>query len=152
MAENKESKAGRPLDLLLVDDDDELREDMSRFFSRRGYNVSECAGGDQALAFTDQRAFDVIILDMMMPGMSGLDLLEKLGQRGTDSEVVMLTGQGTIETAVEAINNQQSPVFSVDVPSGICSTSLSALVCGREEMPFARRNSAITPAISAPRI
>ena len=103
MAENKESKAGRPLDLLLVDDDDELREDMSRFFSRRGYNVSECAGGDQALAFTDQRAFDVIILDMMMPGMSGLDLLEKLGQRGTDSEVVMLTGQGTIETAVEAM-------------------------------------------------
>lgn len=103
MSENQDSKVGRPLDLLLVDDDDELREDMSRFFSRRGYNVSECSGGEQALSFTDQRAFDVIILDMMMPGMSGLTLLEKLGQRGTDSEVVMLTGQGTIETAVEAM-------------------------------------------------
>ena len=49
---------------VLVDDDDELREDMTRFFSRRGYRVSECENGEQALAFTDQRAFDVIVLDM----------------------------------------------------------------------------------------
>ncbi|MCA9215457.1 MAG: sigma-54-dependent Fis family transcriptional regulator [Planctomycetales bacterium] len=93
----------RPIDLLLVDDDDELRDDMTRYFSRRGYNISECACGEQALEFTDQRAFDVIILDMMMPGMTGLELLEKLKQRGNESEVVMLTGQGTIETAVEAM-------------------------------------------------
>ena len=74
----------RPVDLLMVDDDDELREDMTRYFSRRGYNTSECSNGEQALEFADQRAFDVIILDMMMPGMSGLELLEKLRQRGND--------------------------------------------------------------------
>jgi DNA-binding NtrC family response regulator len=96
-------KLERPIDLLLVDDDDELREDMARFFSRRGYNVSECAGGEQALAFTDQRAFGVVVLDMMMPGISGLELLKKLKERGSESEIVMLTGQGTIETAVEAM-------------------------------------------------
>jgi DNA-binding NtrC family response regulator len=93
----------RTIDLLLVDDDNELREDMVRFFSRRGYNVSECADGEQALIFAAQRAFDVIVLDMMMPGISGLELLQKLKARGSDAEVVMLTGQGTIETAVEAI-------------------------------------------------
>ncbi len=93
----------KPIDLLLVDDDDELREDMARFFLRHGYNVSECPTGQRALEFTDQRAFDVIVLDMMMPGISGLELLQKLKERGCESEVVMLTGQGTIETAVEAM-------------------------------------------------
>ena len=91
------------IDLLLVDDDDELREDMSRYLGRHGYNVSECPDGEQALCFADQRAFDVIVLDMMMPGLSGLDVLKKLKQRGAEAEVVMLTGQGSIETAVEAM-------------------------------------------------
>ena len=93
----------KPVDLLLVDDDHELREDMARFFSRRGYEVSECGSGEQALEFADQRAFDVIVLDMMMPGISGLELLKRLKERGSEAEVVMLTGKGTIETAVEAM-------------------------------------------------
>ena len=91
------------LDLLLVDDDDQLREDLARFFSRQGYNVSECPSGEQALTFAEQRAFDVIVLDMVMPGMSGLELLEALKKRGTEAEIVMLTGEGSIETAVEAM-------------------------------------------------
>ena len=91
------------IELLLVDDDDELREDMSRYFTRRGYNVSECGDGEQALIFADQRAFDLIVLDMMMPGLSGLEVLKLLKERGSDAEVVMLTGEGSIETAVEAM-------------------------------------------------
>jgi DNA-binding NtrC family response regulator len=100
---DSEQQIVKPLDLLLVDDDEELREDMARYFSRRGYHVSECSDGAQALTFMDQRAFDVVVLDMMMPGMSGLELLEKLKQRGAEAEIVMLSGQGTIETAVEAM-------------------------------------------------
>lgn len=93
----------RPLDLLLVDDDAELRSDMARYFTRCGYNVSECSEGNQALSFADQREFDVMIVDMAMPVMNGIELLEKLKERGNEAEVVMLTGQGTIETAVEAM-------------------------------------------------
>lgn len=96
-------KNEKVIDLLLVDDDEELRDDMSRFFSRRGYSVSECADGESALAFADQRAFDVIVLDMMMPGMTGIDVLRALKERGSEAEVVMLTGQGSIEAAVEAM-------------------------------------------------
>jgi len=91
------------IDLLLVDDDEELRDDMTRFFSHRGYNVSDCPDGESALAFTDQRAFDVIVLDMMMPGLNGLEVLKALREKGSEAEVVMLTGQGSIETAVEAM-------------------------------------------------
>ena len=89
----------KTIDLLLVDDDDELRDDMTRFFSRRGYSVSECPDGESALAFADQRAFDVIVLDMMMPRLSGLDVLRALRERGSEAEVVMLTGQGSIENS-----------------------------------------------------
>ncbi len=96
-------KQNKPIDLLLVDDDDELREDMARYFSQCGYLVSEAASGEQALELSDHRAFQVIVLDMMMPGISGLELLQKLKERGAESEVVMLSGQGTIETAVEAM-------------------------------------------------
>jgi DNA-binding NtrC family response regulator len=99
------SNAARPpeIDLLIVDDDDELRSDMTSFFSTQGYRVQPCANGEDALAKADQRAFDVAILDVSMPGMNGLEVLEKLKARGAECEVVFLTGEGTIESAVEAM-------------------------------------------------
>ncbi len=103
MKKMNDPKAARRLDLLLVDDDDQLREDMARYFARHGYNVSECEDGLQALAFAAEREFDVIILDMMMPGLSGMEALQQLKERGSEAEVIILTGRGTIETAVEAM-------------------------------------------------
>src|SRR5688572_5210218 len=91
------------IDLLIVDDDDELRSDMASFFRTRGYRVQPCADGEEALIQAGQRAFEVAILDVSMPGMSGLQVLEKLKTHGAECEVVMLTGEGTIETAVEAM-------------------------------------------------
>lgn len=91
------------IDLLLVDDNEELRADMTHFFQRRGYHVQGCGNGEDALALTDRREFDVVILDMAMPGMNGLEVLERLSARGAECEVVVLTGQGTIESAVEAM-------------------------------------------------
>jgi DNA-binding NtrC family response regulator len=91
------------IDLLLVDDDDELRSDIASFLSTRGYRIVACGDGEEALAHADRRAFDVAIVDVAMPGMSGMELLEKLKSRGSECEVVMLTGEGTIETAVEAM-------------------------------------------------
>ncbi len=72
-------------------------------FMQRGYQVAECGAAEEALERTDRQAFDVIILDMVMPGMSGLELLRQIKSRGSDSEVVMLTGEATIEAAVEAM-------------------------------------------------
>ena len=99
-----ESKVRKKIiDLLLVDDDEELREDMARYFSQAGYLVSEAESGERALELADQRAFQVIVLDMVMPGISGLELLQKLSERGADAEIIMLTGQGSIPSAVEAM-------------------------------------------------
>ncbi len=95
--------ANPTLELLLVDDDAELRGDMSSFFTRQGHRVEQCASGEEALGLLEQRAFNVVVLDMMMPGMSGLEVLKELQKRHTECEVVMLTGEATVEAAVEAM-------------------------------------------------
>jgi DNA-binding NtrC family response regulator len=91
------------IDLLIVDDDTEYRSTVVRRFSRRGYRIQEAADGEAALELAARRQFHVAVVDLVMPGLSGLELLEKLKAGSPDCEVVMLTGQGTIETAVEAV-------------------------------------------------
>jgi DNA-binding NtrC family response regulator len=91
------------VDLLIVDDDEEFRSTLVRRFRRRGFQVEDAAGGEPALARLERRRFDVAIIDMVMPGMNGLELLGKLKAAQPECEVIMLTGQGTIESAVEAM-------------------------------------------------
>jgi DNA-binding NtrC family response regulator len=92
-----------PIDLLLVDDDADLRNDVGSYLATRGYRVQCCANGEEAIEQADRRAFNVAILDLSMPVMSGIEVLKKLKTRDAECEVVMLTGEGTIETAVEAM-------------------------------------------------
>jgi DNA-binding NtrC family response regulator len=91
------------LRLLLVDDDSELREDMARYFARHGMEVEQCGNGSQALDRVEQKAFDVMVLDLAMPGLSGLEVLKELQARNAECEVVVLSGEATIEAAVEAM-------------------------------------------------
>ena len=91
------------IDLLLVDDDPDFRESVARRFVRRGFQVQEATHGEQALQLASLRQFDVVLLDMMMPGLSGIQVLEQLKLVTPESEVILLTGQGTIETAVQAM-------------------------------------------------
>jgi DNA-binding NtrC family response regulator len=91
------------IDLLVVDDDDDFRSTMAKMFARRGFQVEEAADGEQALAAAQRRVFDVAIFDMIMPGLCGLDLLRKFREGHAECEVLVLTGQGTIETAVGAM-------------------------------------------------
>src|SRR3989304_7259871 len=93
----------RPLHLLFVDDDPELRADMADFFARHGNDVEQCDNGQQALDLVEQKAFDVIVLDLVMPGCSGLDVLKELQARNAECEVVVLSGEATIEAAGEAM-------------------------------------------------
>jgi len=91
------------IDLLLVDDDGEFRGLAARHFRRLGFRVGEAGSADEAVRLSQQRAYDVAVVDMIMPEMSGIELLRKLRSGGSECEVIMLTGEGTIESAVEAI-------------------------------------------------
>jgi DNA-binding NtrC family response regulator len=95
-------KKGTP-HLLLVDDDRELRSDMAEYFARHGYDVEQCDNGQQALSLVEQKSFDVMVLDLVMPGVSGLDVLTELQARNSECDIVVLTGEATVESAVEAM-------------------------------------------------
>jgi len=96
--------AAKPvLEILLVDDDADLRADMASYFAHQSYVVTQCASGEEALELLERRAVDVVVLDLLMPGMSGLDVLKELQHRHAECEVVVLTGEATVESAVEAM-------------------------------------------------
>ena len=91
------------IDLLVVDDNDDFRGTVVRRFRRRGLEVEEAICGQAALDLIHQREFDIAILDMVMPDLTGLEVLEKLKETQPECEAILLTGQGTIENAVQAM-------------------------------------------------
>jgi len=91
------------VDLLVVDDDPEFRETLVKRFSHGDFQVQAAASGEEALGLAARRNFDVAVFDMRMPGMDGLELLKSFKDSHPDCEVILLTGQATIETAVEAM-------------------------------------------------
>lgn len=97
-------EAGAPR--LLVVDDNELNRDMlSRRLGSRGYRVETADDGEQALALLEQQAFDLVLLDVMMPGLTGIDVLKRVRERRPQSElpVIMATARDTTEDVVEAL-------------------------------------------------
>lgn len=90
------------IELLIADDDADFRGTAARHFRRRGFNVQEAASGDDALKLLNKQSFDVALLDMMMPGLSGVEVLDRIAEP-RDFEVILLTAQGTIDSAVKAM-------------------------------------------------
>jgi two-component system, response regulator RegA len=90
-------------DLLLVDDDRVLRERLAQALRERGLEVRTAADCDEALARAQERAPGRAVVDLRMPGRSGLDLVRELRELHPAIRIVVLTGYGSIATAVEAI-------------------------------------------------
>ena len=93
------------LDVLLVDDDAELRSANKRYLEKHGYSVFLARDGEEALEGAHKRHFDVVVLDLGLPGISGLDVLPKLKELAPDCEVIVLTGSGDIAAAVRAMKD-----------------------------------------------
>lgn len=89
--------------VLIVDDDGDLRDLLTEAVGDWGYAVSMASGGEEALKMIRAGKVDIVVTDLMMPGMDGLQLLEKINKMDRDIVVIMVTGFATIETAVKAI-------------------------------------------------
>lgn len=89
--------------VLLVDDEPEFVQVLSERMEARGLEVETAKNGPAALEKVRERAFDAIVLDMLMPGMDGLETLKKLREINPDLQVIMLTGHATLKKGVEAI-------------------------------------------------
>jgi two-component system response regulator HydG len=89
--------------ILIIDDDQGVRDSMSRMLTGAGYTVQAADSGEAGLEIAKSSAFDVIISDMRMPGISGLEVLQRLREHHIDSAFLIMTGFGTIDIAVEAM-------------------------------------------------
>src|SRR5258706_4369187 len=89
--------------ILIVDDEAGVRSALSGILRDEGYGVEAVESGEACLDRAMRAAFDVIILDIWLPGMDGLATLAKLQQRRVDAPVIMISGHGNIESAVRAI-------------------------------------------------
>ena len=89
--------------ILIVDDEAGVRTALTGVLRDEGYDVESVGTGEQCLELVARQAFDLVVLDIWLPGMDGLVTLERLRQRNVDAEVVMISGHGSIEAAVRAI-------------------------------------------------
>lgn len=89
--------------VLLVDDEKEFTELLSERLEVRGFRTRVANDGDEAISKLKEESADVVLLDVMMPGKSGIETLKEIKQLWPLVEVIMLTGHGTVETAIEGM-------------------------------------------------
>lgn len=89
--------------IMLVDDDKELLEIYDKIFKLNGFDVISCENGEKALAALAKNQISVVVSDIIMPKMSGIELLREIKKRNPQTEVIMLTAEGSISGAVEAV-------------------------------------------------
>jgi len=92
-----------PMPILLVDDDALTRQFYGDLLVDHGFHVFAVSTGAEGLELSRQHAFDAVVLDIMMPGMSGLEVLERLHAEDPDLPVIMLTGHSTSQNAITAL-------------------------------------------------
>ncbi|TVM14578.1 response regulator [Oceanidesulfovibrio indonesiensis] len=91
------------INVLLVDDETEFLELMSKRLSKRNVNLVTAESGEQALEILRAKSFDVVVLDVKMPGMSGIDVLREIRRSKPDVVAVMLTGHADLDYVEEGL-------------------------------------------------
>ncbi|KPK28911.1 MAG: Fis family transcriptional regulator [Nitrospira bacterium SG8_3] len=91
--------------ILIVDDELIMRESLAGWLERDGHEVEKTASGEEALEILKESRFDILLVDIKMEGMSGLDVLKQVKETDPDVEIVMITAYGSIATAIEAMRN-----------------------------------------------
>ena len=89
--------------LLIVDDELHVRESLGHWFTEDGYEVSTASSGKEALAVLGRQHFDVVITDIKMPGMDGIELQRRIHQTDPDVAILVITAYASVSTAVQAL-------------------------------------------------
>jgi len=97
--ENRENMSN----ILIIDDEKAIRKTLSEILSYEGYKIDEAGDGEEGFRKFREKEYDVILCDIKMPKMDGIEFLEKAKEANPDLPIIMISGHGTIETAVEAV-------------------------------------------------
>src|SRR5438270_8823942 len=93
-------RISRDMHLLIVEDDPQLADVVRRGVTRDGHTSDTCARGDDALLQAELRTFDAIVLDIMLPGMDGIEICRRLRAGGSTTPIVLVTARDTVDDMV----------------------------------------------------
>jgi DNA-binding response OmpR family regulator len=132
--------------VLIVDDDTAIRYSISKALQRVGYQISAASSGEEALAMLEEQSFDVVLTDIRMPTLSGVELLAKIKERAPDSIVILMTAFASLGTAVESLRLGAhdyliKPISSPDIRQSVAR--------GLERAQNLRRRRALLEAIKS---
>jgi DNA-binding response OmpR family regulator len=127
MTEVPSSKAGRRARLLVVDDESSVRAGLQDFLSMIGYHVEEAASGREALKLLKSASYDLMVLDIRMPGMSGIEVMQHTRKIYPDLPIIVLTAHASVESAIaavksEAVDYMLKPFDAEDLAAAIAQT------------------------------
>ena len=89
--------------VLLVDDEEQFLDTLSQRLELRGIKVDTVTGGKEAMEKISTKKFDAIVLDLVMPGIDGIETLKRLKEKNPDIQIIMLTGKATVKKGIEAM-------------------------------------------------
>jgi len=89
--------------ILVVDDEAAMRESLTDWLMEDDYEVSQASNGEEAVSMVKEKTFEVVLLDLKMPGMDGLETMKRLKEVSPETEIVMMTAYATVDTAVQAM-------------------------------------------------
>src|SRR6188472_2013254 len=90
-------------DILIIDDEKAIRKTLTEILSFEGYKIDEASDGEEGLRTFKDKTYDVVLCDIKMPKLDGIEFLQKAGEINPDIPIIMISGHGNIETAVEAV-------------------------------------------------
>jgi len=91
--------------ILVIDDEKNIRTTLQEILQYEGYEVDLASGGPEGLEMFAQKKYDIVLCDIKMPDMDGLEVLEKIFEKASDTQVIMISGHGNVENAVQAIKH-----------------------------------------------
>ncbi|WP_249755729.1 response regulator [Microvenator marinus] len=127
-----ESRSGtllsRNINILIVDDDRDICEYMELLLSQSGYNVDTCSKPEDAIYQLREGDYHVVVLDIMMPNLNGMELLEEIRRFDNDIDVIIFTGNPTVQTAVQSLKLKVSDYIQKPFDIAYFNTSLERIL------------------------
>jgi DNA-binding response OmpR family regulator len=120
--------------ILVVDDEPAVRESLDEILRLEGYHVVSVQNGDLAVKTLQSESFDLILLDLKMPGMNGIDVMRLATKIAPDTKIILLTGHGSLESAIEALRHSAHDYLIKPIPTHELLASVGRAIAQRTEL------------------
>ena len=127
--------------ILIVDDEEVARISLSDILRLEGFTVQAAGSGEEAVSILEQEEFEVMLLDLRMPGMGGLDVLENVIDRLPDLQVIVMTAHGSMDSAIQALRFRVHDYLLKPISPDQILSSIQTALQRREELAAAEGNT-----------